>query len=141
MTQPQATAPSNQVATHARLALCTALTAWLLAPALALAAEPAAEPTATASPAQATPAVETVEWRHRQQPLTTEEWDREFQHQQPEIGLGTRQWLQAQGNREQASANRPTLSGPALRRVNNRYLKTFEVEIPQQLRDSVPSNK
>lgn len=75
------------------------------------------------------------------QPFTTEEWQLEQKRQVPETGRATRGWLQAQGNREQASANRPTLSGPALRRVNNRYLKTFEVEIPQQLRDSVPSNK
>ena len=33
-------------------------------------------------------------------------------------------WLQAQGNREQASANRPTLSGPALRRTHDRYLRS-----------------
>jgi hypothetical protein len=59
----------------------------------------------------------------------------------PETGRATRKWLQAQGNREQASANRPSLSGPALRRTHDRYLRTFEIEIPQQLRESLPTNK
>lgn len=74
-------------------------------------------------------------------PFATEEWELEQKRQVPETGRATRGWLQAQGNREQASANRPTLSGPALRRTHDRYLRTFEVDIPQQLRESLPNNK
>lgn len=74
-------------------------------------------------------------------PFATEEWALEQKRQVPETGRSTRGWLQAQGNREQASASRPTLSGPVLRRVHERYLRTFEVEIPQQLRESLPTNK
>lgn len=74
-------------------------------------------------------------------PLATEEWKPEEQRALPETGRSTRGWLQAQGNREQASPNRPTLSGPALRRSHDRYLRTFEVDIPQQLRESLPTNK
>lgn len=74
-------------------------------------------------------------------PIATEEWELEQKRQVPETGHATRGWLQAQGKREQASANRPTLSGPALRRTHDRYLRTFEVDIPQQLRESLPANK
>lgn len=75
------------------------------------------------------------------EPLSTEEWQLEQKRQLPETGKATRQWLQGQSGREQASANRPSLSGPALRRVHERYLRTFEVDIPQQLRESLPANK
>lgn len=53
----------------------------------------------------------------------------------PPIGVTTRQWVQAQGQREQASATRQTLSGPVMRRVHDRYLKSFEADIPTRLRD------
>lgn len=75
------------------------------------------------------------------EPFSTEEWQLEQKRQLPETGKATRQWLQGQSSREQASATRPTLSGPALRRVHDRYLRTFEVDIPQQLRESLPANK
>lgn len=75
------------------------------------------------------------------EPFSTEEWQLEQKRQLPETGRATRQWLQSQSSREQASATRPTLSGPALRRVHDRYLRTFEVDIPQQLRESLPTNK
>lgn len=75
------------------------------------------------------------------EPFATEEWKHQQKHQRSEIGPATRGWLQTQGSRDQASPHRPTLSGPALRRVNERYLKSFEAEIPQQLRESLPSNK
>jgi Protein of unknown function (DUF3613) len=75
------------------------------------------------------------------EPFSTEEWQLEQKRQLPQTGRATRQWLQGQSGGEQASANRPTLSGPALRRVHERYLRTFEVDIPQQLRESLPANK
>lgn len=87
---------------------------------------------ADATPATAAPATE---------PFSTAEWQLEQRRQLPETGRATRQWLQSQSSREQASAARPTLSGPALRRVHDRYLRTFEVDIPQQLRESLPANK
>lgn len=103
-----------------------ALSGALLAPGLVLANAATTEPAAPASSAEpyATP-----EWRHQQQASENP------------TGRATRQWLQTQGSGEQASANRPTLSGPALRRVHDRYLRTFEVDIPQQLRESLPANK
>jgi len=54
----------------------------------------------------------------------------------PATGVTTRQWVHAQGQREQASATRQTLSGPVMRRVHERYLKSFETEVPTRLRDS-----
>jgi Protein of unknown function (DUF3613) len=74
-------------------------------------------------------------------PFASDEWEVANQRPAPETGRATRGWLQAQGNREQASAQRPTLSGPALRRTHDRYLKSFETDIPQQLRESLPTNK
>lgn len=74
-------------------------------------------------------------------PVATPEWRHENRQPSAPVGTQTRQWLQAQGQREQASSQRPTLSGPALSRTHARYLRSFENEIPQQLRESVPSNK
>lgn len=54
----------------------------------------------------------------------------------PATGVTTRQWVNAQGQREQASATRQTLSGPVMRRVHDRYLKSFETEVPARLRDT-----
>lgn len=54
----------------------------------------------------------------------------------PATGVTTRQWVAAQGQREQASATRQTLSGPVMRRVHDRYLKSFETEVPTRLRDT-----
>lgn len=54
----------------------------------------------------------------------------------PATGVITRQWVNAQGQREQASATRQTLSGPVMRRVHDRYLKSFETEVPTRLRDT-----
>lgn len=47
-----------------------------------------------------------------------------------------RRWVAAQGQREQASATRQTLSGPVMRRVHDRYLKSFEQDIPTRVRDA-----
>ena len=47
-----------------------------------------------------------------------------------------RRWVAAQGQREQASATRQTLSGPVMRRVHDRYLKSFEQDIPTRVRDT-----
>ncbi len=107
-------------------ALFATLIATLIAPTTALAAEPDTG-SVTAAPTA--------------EPLSTEEWQSDQKRQQPETGRATRNWLQAQASREQASANRPSLSGPALRRTHDRYLRTFEVDIPQQLRESLPANK
>lgn len=117
---------STRARTALQMVLGFALSTTLLTPQPALAAEPVAGAVA------ATPAAE---------PVATEEWQLEQKRQVPETGRATRAWLQAQGHREQASANRPALSGPALRRAHDRYMRTFEVDIPQQLRESVPSNK
>ena len=106
--------------------LGAALTATWIAPRAALAEE--------AAPAAVAPEAAS-------EPFSTEEWQLEQKRQVPETGRATRNWVQAQGSREQASPNRPTLSGPALRRAHDRYLRTFEVEIPQQLRESLPTNK
>ncbi len=95
-------------------------------------------PSARATQAEAPPAPAT---NAAAEPFSTEEWQLEQKRQLPETGRATRQWLQSQSSREQASATRPTLSGPALRRVHDRYLRTFEVDIPQQLRESLPANK
>ena len=54
----------------------------------------------------------------------------------PATGVTTRQWVNAQGQREQASSTRQTLSGPVMRRVHDRYLKSFETEVPTRLRDT-----
>lgn len=122
------------------MALGVTLVAALAAPMHALAAE--AEATTTSAEPFAT-----EEWRHQQQMLepgqtfATEEWQLEQKRQPPQTGRATRGWLQTQSNREQASANRPTLSGPALRRVHDRYLRSFDPDIPQQLRESLPGNK
>ena len=102
----------------------------LLVPGLAFANGAASEAAAPApAPASSPEPFATPEWRHQQQAT------------EAPTGRATRQWLQTQGSGEQASTNRPTLSGPALRRVHDRYLRTFEVDIPQQLRESLPANK
>lgn len=116
----------HRTRTALQVALSTALLATVIAPRPTLAAE-----TDTGA-VTVTPMAE---------PFATEEWQLEQKRQLPETGRATRNWLQAQGSREQASAVRPNLSGPALRRTHDRYLRTFEVEIPQQLRESAPSNK
>lgn len=58
-----------------------------------------------------------------------------------EAGVESRRWLQAQGSREQASATQPTLSGPVMRRVHERYLKSFEQPIPEKLADDRPTSR
>lgn len=117
---------STRARTALQMVLGFALSTAMLTPRPTLAAEPDAGASA-ATPAAA--------------PFATEEWQLEQKRQAPETGRATRAWLQAQGHREQASTNRPTLSGPALRRAHDRYMRTFEVDVPQQLRESVPSNK
>lgn len=124
MTHPTAT---QRPGLHAWIALPMLLVAALSAPAAAQAAE--SDAAVTVSP------LRTAE------PIASEEWQLEQQRRKPETGPVTRHWLQMQGAREQASVHRPSLSGPALRRTHDRYLKSFEVEIPQQLRESLPTNK
>ncbi|MBH1986562.1 MAG: DUF3613 domain-containing protein, partial [Burkholderiales bacterium] len=58
-----------------------------------------------------------------------------------EVGTASRRWLQAQGAREQASAKQPTLSGPVMRRVHERYVKSFEQPVPEQLTDDRPASR
>lgn len=58
-----------------------------------------------------------------------------------EVGAVSRNWLQAQGSREQASATPPTLSGPVMRRVHERYVKSFEQPIPEKLADDRPASR
>jgi Protein of unknown function (DUF3613) len=58
-----------------------------------------------------------------------------------ETGPVTRRWLQAQRAREQSSAVQPTLSGPAMQRVHERYLKSFEQPIPNRLADDRPVSR
>lgn len=58
-----------------------------------------------------------------------------------EVGAVSRNWLQAQGSREQASATPPTLSGPVMRRVHERYVKSFEQPIPEKLADDRPTSR
>lgn len=48
----------------------------------------------------------------------------------------TRSWLQAQASGEQASAARPALSGPVLRKVHERYVNSFGTPIPERVGDS-----
>lgn len=146
MTKPIAhQRPGTSAWTALQVALGTALLTTLIAPGAARAAEANTDATTAVTPV-AEP-FSTEEWRHQQrtrepgQAFATEEWQLEQRRQLPDTGRVTRSWLQAQGAREQASANRPTLSGPALRRTHDRYLRTFEVDIPQQLRESLPSNK
>jgi hypothetical protein len=55
-----------------------------------------------------------------------------------EVGTTSRRWLQAQGQHEQASLVQPTLSGPVMHRVHERYLKSFERPIPDKLGDDSP---
>lgn len=59
----------------------------------------------------------------------------------PATGVTTRQWVNAQAQREQASTTRQTLSGPVMRRVHDRYLKSFDNEVPTRLRDGEPFGK
>lgn len=61
----------------------------------------------------------------------------------PPAGSQSRQWLRAQASREQASPNRPTLSGPTMKAVHERYVRSFTTPIePTSLhnRDAISSN-
>lgn len=62
-------------------------------------------------------------------------------HSGAEVGTASRRWLQAQGAREQASAKQPTLSGPVMRRVHERYVRSFEQPVPEQLTDDRPASR
>lgn len=138
MTQPIAPQrPGHRARTTLQTALGFVLLASLASPLWAQTTE--TEPVTS---------VTTDEWRYQQRlaageapEAATQAWRQERKQPTPETGNATRGWLQAQSSREQASTHRPTLSGPAMRRVHDRYLKSFEVEIPQQLRESLPSNK
>lgn len=49
--------------------------------------------------------------------------------------VSTKDWLQAQSSRAQASPVRQTLSGPVLSKVHERYVKSFAEPIPRKLND------
>lgn len=109
----------------------------------ATAPETATAPTVVVTPTEATPPgadepFATDEWRHANETAPAEE---KASRKRAQVGRQTRQWVQAQGNQEQASRQRPTLSGPVLRKTHERYLRSFDNEIPQQLRESLPDNK
>jgi hypothetical protein len=59
----------------------------------------------------------------------------------PESGADTRVWLRAQSQRGQASNTQQTLSGPVMRRVHDRYLKSFEQPVPERLSDDRPASR
>lgn len=59
------------------------------------------------------------------------------------VGTQSRQWLSSQAQRQQASATRQTLSGPAMKAVHERYVRSFTTPIePTSLhnRDPISSN-
>lgn len=91
-------------------------------------------PTVVVAPTEAQESFATEEWRHQQGATASA-------RAPAPIGEQTRHWVQAQGRQEQASSQRPTLSGPVLRKTHERYLRSFDNEIPQQLRESLPGNK
>ncbi len=63
-------------------------------------------------------------------PAPTAGSDDPFAAPPPEpVGSQSRQWLRAQSTREQASATRPTLSGPAMTAVHERYMRSFTAPI------------
>lgn len=55
----------------------------------------------------------------------------------PGSGRASRAWLAAQASGQQASAQPPTLSGPVLRKVHERYVNSFGQAIP----DRFPSSR
>ena len=50
-------------------------------------------------------------------------------------GQATRAWLASQASGEAASPHAQPLPGPAMQRAYARYLKTFEKDVPDKLRD------
>lgn len=128
------TKPIALLRTRPRALITLLLTAWAFH-GLALAAEPAssAAPIVVVTPMQA---AEPADSDHRSDAAPANN-----PRKPAEVGRQTRQWVQAQGAREQATSKRPTLSGPVLRKTHDRYLRSFDNEIPQQLRESMPDNK
>jgi hypothetical protein len=57
----------------------------------------------------------------------------------PPAGEQSKAWLGAQARREQASKNRPSISGPVMSRVNQRYLNSFTTRAePTSFHDRQP---
>lgn len=57
------------------------------------------------------------------------------------VGTQSRQWLNSQAQRQQASATRQTLSGPAMKAVHERYVRSFTTPIePTSLHNRDPIN-
>ncbi|MGC4059832.1 MAG: DUF3613 domain-containing protein [Aquabacterium sp.] len=48
----------------------------------------------------------------------------------------TGKWLNAQASGKQASSSRPSLSGPILDKVHQRYVNSFGYPIPERLTDA-----
>jgi Protein of unknown function (DUF3613) len=54
----------------------------------------------------------------------------------PSPGMATRKWTKAQAQHEQATRNRPTLSGPVMTSIHERYVESFRNKIePTSLHD------
>lgn len=57
------------------------------------------------------------------------------------VGTQSRQWLSSQAQRQQASTTRQTLSGPAMKAVHERYVRSFTTPIePTSLHNRDPIN-
>ncbi len=45
-------------------------------------------------------------------------------------GAGTRQWLEMQRSGQSASPNKQTLSGPAMKKIHDKYIDGFSQPVP-----------
>lgn len=57
-------------------------------------------------------------------------WAEEPEEPPPQASLPTETWLELQRSGQAASAQAQPLSGPAMDRVHERYLKSFQYPIP-----------
>lgn len=57
--------------------------------------------------------------------------------ERPAVGETTQQWLQLQKSGEQAPQDPRPLSGEVAKRNYQRYLKSFETEVPEQFETGV----
>lgn len=55
-------------------------------------------------------------------------------------GHATRDWMQRQASRKQASTIKQTLSGPVMDKVHERYVDSFNRAVPDRLRDNTPTS-
>lgn len=58
-----------------------------------------------------------------------------------EVGDTTRQWIDLQKSGEQASEHRRPMSGPVAQRSYQRYLRSFEREIPEKFERESTTNR